>query len=248
MLVVAVGPATRFLQYLPLEPKEYRGRFRFGVETETYDVEGAVVAEQPVPEDLRASVEAALPSFRGLISQLPPMHSAVKVKGQPLYKYARQGATVARQPRTVHIDTFDVMDGGDDWLEMRIVCSGGTYIRSLAHDLGQALGCGAHLAGLIRTRVGRFAISDARPLEEAGPQHLLPLRDALLPMPMITLSESQTHDIREGRPLYVADPPHEPLVAFLSPNGSVFSIARVDGNLLKPECVIPAEVTQESKL
>jgi tRNA pseudouridine55 synthase len=241
-----VGPATRFLQYLPLEPKEYRSRFRFGIETSTYDIEGAVVAKNPLPLDLRQSVEAALPQFRGPIQQLPPMHSAVKVKGQPLYKYARHGEEVAREPRAVNIELFEVVDQGQDWLEMRIVCSGGTYIRSLAHDLGQVLGCGAHLAGLVRTRVGRFSLDDALPLAETGPKNLLPLSSALLPMPMVPLSDDQTHEIREGRPVMPSEMPSGALAALVDPDGAVFSVARVHGNLLQPECVIPAEAMHES--
>lgn len=241
LLVVAVGPATRFLQYLPLEPKEYLGRFRFGIETDSYDAEGTVVAQAEPPKDLRRQVERIIPRFMGLIQQLPPMYSAVKVDGKPLYRYARQGQELEREPRTVHIGAFSIEDAGEDWLDMRIVCSGGTYIRSLAFDMGRAIGCGAHLSALRREKVGRFNLQDAHLVDELTPDMIMPLRDALEPMPMVELSDLQTASVREGRPVLIAAPPAGPLAALLTPEGSVFSVARIHGNVLQPECVIPAE-------
>lgn len=241
LLVVAIGPATRFLQYLPLEPKEYLGRFQFGVETDSYDAEGEVISRVDPPADLRMRIEQLLPRFKGLIQQLPPMYSAVKVAGKPLYRYARQGQDLKREPRTVHIGTFAIEDAGEDWLDMRIVCSGGTYIRSLAFDLGRAVGCGAHLAALRREKVGRFHLTDAHFVRDLDDKKIIPLRDALEPMPMVPLSESQTASVREGRPVLCGEPPEGPLAALLTPEGSVFSVARIHGNVLQPECVIPAE-------
>ncbi len=242
LLVVAVGPATRFLQYLPLEPKEYLGRIRFGSETSTYDAEGEVLASKEPPEKLRDVVEAHLPAFRGLIQQLPPMYSAVKVDGKPLYKYARQGQELHREPRTVHIGTFEIVGGEAPEFEVKVVCSGGTYIRSLAHDLGQAVGCGAHLGGLQRVRVGRFRVDQALPIESIDSDHLMPLSKALLPMPMIQVDQIHAEHVRDGRAIGLAEPPEAPLVALLDSDGQVFSVARVHGNVLQPECVIPAEV------
>lgn len=241
LLVVAVGPATRFLQYLPLEPKEYVANITFGKATSTYDLEGEAIQESPLPDDLEAAILDALPQFKGLISQLPPMYSAVKIGGKPLYQYARQGKEIDREPRNVHIDTFDFKVLSEDTVEARIVCSGGTYIRSLAHDLGQAMGCGAHLSRLHRTKVGRFSIDQATPLDEAAPEHLLPLKEALLPMPLVPLTETQVHHIREGRQIGLVDMPGSNLVGLLDVTGEVFSVARVQGDLLQPECVIPNE-------
>lgn len=242
VLVVAVGPATRFLQYLPLEPKEYVAEVAFGQETTTYDREGDVVADRPVPEDLRGAIHAALPGFLGLIQQIPPMYSAIKVKGKPLYQYARQGQELKREPRTVHIGSYELESLEGDVGTFRIVCSGGTYVRSLAHDLGLALGCGAHLRSLVRTRVGRFGLADAKPLDAISPGDLIPLHEALPPMPLVQLDEEKTRWVREGRPIGMAEPPENFLVALVEPRGAVFSVARVQGNLLKPECVIPQEV------
>lgn len=243
LLVVAVGPATRFLQYLPLEPKVYVGTVRFGHGTNTYDAEGEPTPERPVPDDLMSAIEAALPKFRGLIQQLPPLYSAIKVKGKPLYKYARGGEEAPiREPRTVHIGEFTPLEVNGPEVTFRIVCSGGTYIRSLANDLGEAIGCGGYLASLIRTDVGRFSLDQALSLEQATPADLVPLKLALPPMPLVQLDETQTTFVREGRAISVPNPPDNFLVGLLDPSGEVFSVARVQGNLLQPECVIPAEM------
>lgn len=241
LLVVAVGPATRFLQYLPLEPKEYVANIAFGKTTTSYDGEGDVVSEAPVPDDLEGAVTAVLPRFMGLIQQVPPMFSAVKIGGKALYQYARAGQEIEREPRNVHIGEFEIMRASNENMKVRIVCSGGTYIRSLAHDLGQAVGCGAHLAGLVRVTVGRFTLGMAVPLADASPENLLPLSLALPPMPLIELTEQQTHHVREGRQIGVPEIPSAPLVALVEPGYDVFSVARVHGNLLQPECVIPRE-------
>jgi tRNA pseudouridine55 synthase len=241
LLVVAVGPATRFLQYLPLEPKEYIAQITFGRATSTYDLEGETTQESPVPSDLPAAIGEVLPKFTGLISQLPPMYSAVKIDGKPLYHYARQGKEIEREPRNVHIEAFEIKLLSEDTVEARIVCSGGTYIRSLAHDLGQAMGCGAHLSKLERTRVGRFSLDEGKPLSEALPSDLVPLKEALQPMPMVPMDETQVLHIREGRQVGLMEMPSASLVALLDTHGEVFSVARVQGSLLQPECVIPSE-------
>ena len=241
LLVVAVGPATRFLQYLPLEPKEYVAEITFGIATTTYDGEGEVTDRRPVPEDLLSAIENVRPQFMGLISQLPPMFSAIKVGGKPLYHLARQGKEIAREPRNVHIDTLEINGISESVVRARIVCSGGTYIRSLAHDLGDAVGCGAFLSQLHRTRVGRFHVDQGKDLGAASERDLISLRSALEPMPMLNLSESQVHLIRDGRKVDLPSDVAGNLVALLDPDGSVFSVARVMEGQLQPECVIPKE-------
>lgn len=240
LLVIAVGPATRFLQYLPLEPKEYIAEITFGRCTDTYDAEGETRDEKPVPDNLLELFEAAKASYMGLIEQIPPIYSAVKVKGKPMYKYARAGEEVERAPRRVHIGAIEVLWHAGEKIRVRVECSGGTYIRTLAHDLGQAVGTGAYLSALHRTRVGKFRIEQGIPLDQISPDLLLPLREALDPMPMIQLDENDVHNVREGRALTRTAPPDARLVAFLDPEGTVFSIARVEGSMLHPECVIPS--------
>ncbi len=241
VLVVAVGPATRFLQYLPLEPKEYVAEIEFGASTETYDREGQVTERRSVPSDLRAALWEAVPSFMGLVQQLPPMFSAIKVGGKPLYRFARAGQEVRREPRTVHISTFDVLETGETSARVRIVCSGGTYVRSLAHDLGEKIGCGAYLSSLLRQAVGRFDLKATVPLDEIRPSMIIPLSEALPPMPLMPLDAAQTRHIREGRQVKIDCPPNNFLVGLLEPNGEVFSVARLFGNVIQPECVIPEE-------
>lgn len=246
LLVVAVGPATRFLQYLPLEPKVYIGEFHFGHTTDTYDSEGELSPHRDVPAELESEIHNHLPNFLGLIQQLPPMYSAVKVKGKPLYKYARDGVEAPkREPRTVHIGDFSLLKLEGNKAQFRIECSGGTYIRSLAYDLGEAIGCGAYMSGLVRTGVGKFQLEQATPLDDIHPDRLIPLHEALPPMTLLSLSDEQVLGIREGRTLGMGSPPNTNLVALTNPSGNVVGIARVQGNLIQPECVIPAEVAHE---
>lgn len=241
LLVVAVGPATRFLQYLPLEPKEYVAEITFGKTTTTYDREGEIVEAALPPDNLSGAIDAVLPGLKGLIQQIPPMFSAVKVAGKALYKYARAGEELVREPRSVHIGEFDFEVLTSDTIRARIVCSGGTYIRTLAHDLGQAVGCGAYLSALHRTKVGRFSMEQAIPLDQISRDQLLPLVEALKPMAMLDLDEAQTANVREGRQIGWPQILDTALVALVEPGNAVFSVARVHGNLLQPECVIPIE-------
>jgi tRNA pseudouridine55 synthase len=246
LLVLAVGPATRFLQYLPLEPKEYVGTFRFGEETNTYDSEGAVVATLDVPNDLEGRIQACLPSFRGAVDQLPPVYSAVKVAGRPMYDYARKGEEVARQTRRVFVDQFELLGVHGSDADFRIVCSGGTYVRTLAHDLGQSVGCGAHVVALERTQVGKFRIEDSLLLEDVTPSALIPLDQALPPMPLLRLNWGQVARVRTGQFVRIQEAPPESHVGLVDPDGRVLSVARVEGNVLHPECVLPEEAVHEA--
>ncbi len=242
VLVLAIGPATRFLQYLPLEPKEYVAHVRFGASTTTFDAEGEVTPGGPLPANLESALEEILPEFKGLIQQIPPMFSAIKKDGKPLYELARQGQVVHRDPRTIHIGSLKVESCTENEAVIRIECSGGTYIRTLADDLGSRLGCGAYLVGLDRTRVGVFTRDHAVALDKAALSDLVPLRIALGPMPQITLDERKVRSIREGQIVGIAEPPDSKLVALLTQDGNVFSIGRVEGNMVQPECVIPEGV------
>jgi tRNA pseudouridine55 synthase len=167
VLVVLVGRATRAQQRFLNDEKEYEGVVAFGVETTTHDREGEVTSRHEGPIDLSPErLEAALARFRGAIRQLPPMVSAVKHKGKPLYKYARKGEEIEREERPVVIHRLALRRIEGSKAEISVRCSKGTYVRTLAHDIGRALGCGAHLESLRRTRSGRFGIEDARPLDE----------------------------------------------------------------------------------
>jgi len=244
LLVVAVGPATRFLQYLELEPKEYLAAARFGITTDSQDAEGTVVQEGPVPVDLASAIATHLLSFGGAIEQLPPMYSAVKKAGKALYAYARRGIEVEREPRTVYIDAYDLLEVSGAEARFRIVCSGGTYVRTLIHDLGVAIGCGAHMTGLIRTRAGRFHLSESVSLDRVGAGDLMSLADALVHLPSVRLPIAQVQMIREGRSVPGPEHAEGRYVALKTEDGAVFSMARWVGNRLQPECVISSEALE----
>ena len=241
LLVVAVGPATRFLQYLPLEPKVYRAVVRFGVTTDSYDSEGEIVSEAPIPHDFAVRLTEIIESMLGLQEQIPPMYSAVKVDGQPLYKLARKGIEIERKSRTINIERMDILNIGEATVEVEIECSGGTYVRTIAHDLGEKMGCGAFLQSLIRTQIGRFSLDDAKSLDDVTLDDLIPLKKALLPMQIRLLSDLETMRVRNGGSVENLIDATDDHVALAEPSGEIISVAAVLGNVLKPECVIPTE-------
>lgn len=167
LLIVCCGFATRLVPWLQEGHKRYTARVRFGVATDTCDAVGQPVEEGPVPVDLAARVGQALPLFLGAIQQAPPAYSAVKLGGQRAHDLARQGLLSDDQlePREVTIHALALLESGDAFVDLDITCSGGTYIRSLARDLGKAVGCPAHLETLRRTETGGFDVAQARPLE-----------------------------------------------------------------------------------
>lgn len=246
LLVLAVGPATRFLQYLPLEPKEYDCTFLFGQTTNTYDAEGEVNGGSPVPSDLSGAIAVAMQKFQGLIEQVPPVYSAIKKEGKPLYAYARKGEDVEVEARRVFIETLECLGVEGDRADFRIVCSGGTYVRSLAHDLGQEIGCGAHVVELQRTRVGRFDVDESVEIDDISADRLIPLAEALSPMPMVQLNEGQLERVYHGQWVKVASEPPTSHVGLLGLDGQVVSVARVEHTILHPQCVIPPEVVHGS--
>ena len=180
LLPVLFGEATKFSGSLLEGGKRYEAVVRLGIRTDTADADGAVIAERTVDVTDEA-LERALEGFRGDIEQVPPMHSALKRDGQPLYRLARKGIEVERAPRRVRIERLDLLGRDRRDLRLDIACSKGTYVRSIADDLGERLGCGAHLAALRRTGAGPFAVRDAWTLErlEALPDESL--SQALLP-------------------------------------------------------------------
>jgi tRNA pseudouridine55 synthase len=166
VLILLVGAATRAQSRFLNDDKEYRGRMKLGVETSTHDAEGEVTARAEGPVAFsREAIEAAVAGFRGEQRQLPPMVSAVKHKGKPLYKYARKGETIEREERAITIHRLDVVAAEGDEVELDVRCSKGTYVRTLAHDIGRKLGCGGHLVTLRRTRSGPFRVEDAVALD-----------------------------------------------------------------------------------
>lgn len=183
LLIMLLGKATKVSQYLMSLDKEYVGRLEFGKETNTYDVEGDVMVERPLPEGFnREMLEQVLTGFMGDQYQMPPMFSAKKVDGVPLYKLARKGKEIEREPRFIHVSTIRAESFGPPSADVLVRCSKGTYIRSLAHDIGQKLGCGAYLAELRRTASDRFHIDEALALDKIEEMSLIEIRRRLIPI------------------------------------------------------------------
>jgi tRNA pseudouridine55 synthase len=208
VLLVCLGRATRITQYLMAGRKRYQTTLRLGISTDSHDAEGQVTVTASVTVS-RAELEAALPHFRGAIEQVPPMVSAIKHKGQPLYQLARRGIEIERAARTVQIYELTLTDWSPPSLTLDLTCSSGTYVRALARDLGQRLGCGAHLTALTRLASGDFTLNRAIELEhftEAVTKDdwgrlVLPLDAGLKHLPACTLGEQESHRVRSGQPL-----------------------------------------------
>ena len=166
VLPVCLGRGTRVIEFLVDTTKAYRAEIELGVTTDTYDASGRIIQRGDPSGVSREQLQSALASFCGLTRQTPPMFSAVKYQGKPLYQLARAGITVERRSRLVEIHNLELIDWQPPVATIEVVCSKGTYIRSLAYDLGQTLGCGAHLRSLIRLRCGLFNISDAISLSQ----------------------------------------------------------------------------------
>lgn len=202
VLVLGVGAATRLLRYLTPLPKAYEATVRFGVETSTLDAEGEETARHDMSGLTPSGVAAAAAAFVGEIDQVPPMVSAVKIGGRRLHELAREGVEVERAPRRVTVTRFD-LEPTDDPLSYRawIECSSGTYVRSLAADLGHALGGGAHLTSLRRTEVGGFTLVDAVALDDVDPSKLLPVTAAVAGLPSVRVSDDLAAVVRVGKVL-----------------------------------------------
>jgi len=167
VLVICAGrPATRLISQLMVGDKEYEATVQLGIITDTQDPEGKIIERRPVPDISEKVIAECLAQFTGEQMQTPPSYSALKHKGKPLYYYARKGIKVVKEPRLINIKELDCVSVGRDTLTLRVVCSKGTYIRTLAADIGEFLGCGAYLSKLKRTRNGFFSIGDTLPGEK----------------------------------------------------------------------------------
>jgi tRNA pseudouridine55 synthase len=217
LLPLCFGEATKISGFLLDADKRYRSTFRLGVVTSTGDAEGEVLESREPPSLDEGTIHRVLAEFNGDIEQIPPMHSAIKVQGQRLYKLAHQGLTVERQPRPVTIYRLDLLGHGDGRLQVEVECSKGTYIRTLAEDIGKRLGCGASVETLHRFGAGPFDGADMVPLEElteraehgldALDEVLLPIEAAVAHWPGVSLPDAVAYYLRRGQPVLV---PHAP--------------------------------------
>ena len=208
LLPLFFGEATKLTQFLLNADKHYWTVFRLGQSTTTYDSEGEVTATRPVNAG-RREIERALERFRGEIQQVPPMYSAIKHQGEALYKLARAGVEIEREPRQVTIHEIKLVSLEDDLLTLEVACTKGTYVRSLAHDLGELLGCGAHVVQLRRTGIGAVGIEHAVPLERLQAletpaqraQLLQPVDSVLHELPAVNLTSLAAHYLKQGQPV-----------------------------------------------
>ena len=247
LLPLTFGEATKFSQMLLDADKTYEAVVQLGVETDSGDAEGAVVATHPVVVGL-AQLECVLERFRGDIEQVPPMYSALKRDGKALYEYARAGIELEREARKVRIHALELLDFAGERFTIRVACSKGTYIRSLAMDIGTALGCGAHLGALRRTRIGPFEVADAVTLEalETCPPEardgLLAAADALVAVyPEVRLDAEQARGLLQGRVLALGASDAHGLVRVYGPQGFLGLGQWQDGGKLAARRLIATE-------
>ncbi len=254
VLPLCFGEATKFSQFLLDADKAYQSTFKLGIATATGDAEGEVLETSDASHITEADVVAALTAFRGEIEQVPSMFSAIKQNGQPLYKLARQGKEVERKSRKVVIKQLDLCSfraGQTPEVDIYLECSKGTYVRSIAEDLGRALGCGGHVSALRRTRAGPFSIEDSVSMttlealknnEQIAEMDalLLPADTALGGLPLVRLSESGGYYIRQGQPVQVPNAPCDGMVRVALETGEFLGIGEIldDGRVAPRRLIV----------
>jgi tRNA pseudouridine55 synthase len=212
VLPICLGKATRVIEYLFNETKTYLAQIELGISTDSYDSTGKVIKTADASRVTQEMVEGVLTAFRGSILQTPPMYSAIKYHGSPLYKLARSGIEVERKSRPAQIYKLEISDGRPPFFDLEIVCGKGTYIRSLAHDIGEAMGCGAIMKNLVRTRVGPFSLKESISLEQLkemvdkgyAERYLYPPDYALQSFDAIVVNNEQQCSLIHGMPITVA--------------------------------------------
>lgn len=250
MLPITLGEATKMAGFVLEADKQYWTRIKLGITTTTGDAEGEAVKTCPVGPVDESRLRAVLEDFTGRIQQVPPMHSAIKRNGQPLYKLAHKGVEVERRPRQVKINHIRLLNHAADELELEISCSKGTYIRTLAEDIGNRLGCGGHVSSLRRLSIGPYrsdqmvtleALTSAGEAPSTLDALLLPMESALLHWPSVCLSDEMAFFIRRGQPVVVSKAPKGDMVKLYSVRDRFLGIGRVmeDGRVAPRRLVNP---------
>jgi tRNA pseudouridine55 synthase len=238
VLVILVGPAVRLSEYVSASDKRYQAIIRLGGSTDTFDAEGMVTPTKDPVNVTESQFEEALKTFIGEIEQTPPPYSAVKVQGRKAYEMAREGEEVELAPRKITVHHLEVLEWTPPEVVIDVHCSSGTYVRSLANDLGVMLGCGAYLVGLRRTKSGRFSLRDSVPLRKlqeaftAGNwyQYLIPAAEALGDWPAIELNPDEVEGVRHGHRVKVAGEPAETKVRGVSTQGELVALMEITIN------------------
>jgi len=226
VIVVGIGKATRFLEFIMNETKEYRVKVKFGILTTTLDSEGEVIQEMPVPTLDREKLLSVLAQFQGEIEQVPPSFSAIKFEGKRLYEYAREGVFLVPKPRKVKIHKIDLLEIGNDYIVIDVECSSGTYMRSLARDIGQKLGTVAIVADLTRLRVGDYRIENAVQIDDGKKliESIIPIHEGLPMKTSVFLNSSGTAMFMNGNKV-----PRR-FISRLSQEARAFSLVKVFDN------------------
>lgn len=240
VLLIGVGKATRFLSYAQASPKRYEAVIELGKATSTQDASGDVLYERPVTSDVE-QLSKALERFRGPIEQIPPMVSAVRVGGKRLHELARAGQEVERQPRHVTIYELHLIDEdleATSRATLDVRCSGGTYVRTLAHDLGEVLGCGGHLVSLRRTEAAGFTLDDAISIDDVAEETLRPLVDVVHELQRLDIDAEMAALVANGRPIFTDEPLTKGTLAAVVNDGVLLGVYRSEGNRLVAERVV----------
>jgi tRNA pseudouridine55 synthase len=253
VLLVCVGDATKIAGLLLADDKAYDGELELGCETDTLDAEGQIVRERRAEAAAvdRAALAAAMAEVAARGTQVPPMYSAVRQGGRRLHELARAGQEVERAPRPVSIARFELLDFAPPRARFAVDCSKGTYVRSLVADLGEALGCGAHLTALRRTRSGPFGLDLAVPLVDLTPDvlnlpgRLVPPARALAHLPQISLSAGQARAAETGKPMLWKDLSPDPApsgpICFITPGGELLALVEVEGGRVRYRRVLAVQ-------
>ena len=253
LLPLCFGEATKFSGFLLNADKHYRTVFQLGIQTTTGDAEGEVVYRGELKKLSRKPIETVLTRFQGAIMQIPPMYSALKHKGQRLYKLAHQGLEVERDPREITVHSITLLDYRDDELELEILCSKGTYVRILAEDIGKELGCGAHVKSLRRIGVGPYSdknmltIPELESIAETGlpalDAELLDIDSVLQDMPSVHLVDSVAYYLCQGQPVMVPRAPTHGMLRIYTEEGRFLGVGEVleDGLVAPKRLVVPGK-------
>ncbi|RLD06734.1 MAG: tRNA pseudouridine(55) synthase TruB [Chloroflexi bacterium] len=243
VLVVLVGPAVRLSEYISASDKRYQAIIRMGTATDTYDAEGAFTREEVTVDVTEEQFEAELKKFEGEVEQTPPAYSAVKVNGRKSYELAREGKEVELEPRMIQVHHLEVLEWATPEVVIDVHCSSGTYIRSLANDIGEVLGCGAYLVGLRRTKNGRFSLRDSVPLRklkeafEAGDwyKYIIPAAESLADWESVELDPDEVETLRHGQRVKAVPGTTAEMVRGISDAGELVALLKLvegeDGSL-----------------
>lgn len=233
VLPIALGEGTKAAAFLLDDDKAYEGELELGVTTDTLDAEGAVTGRADAAGVSAEALRGALAAWVGEREQIPPMYSALKKDGKRLYELARAGVEVDRPARPIRIDRLELLWFRTPRAAFAVDCRKGTYVRALVHDIGVALGCGATLTALRRTRAGRFTLADAVTLDHAAEGRVLPLTEVLSHLPGVTIGPERVADVQHGRPIPAPPgPPYGPL-RILGPSGALLAVGEADAGKIR---------------